>query len=70
MQRRWRSLEVWTAGPPDVWFADAAQVGLGLELELAAIRSALAQLPNLPEDLYLTVNASPATVSSPNWHRC
>lgn len=53
------------APPPDVWFADAADVGLGTELELVAIRSALAQLQDLPEDAYLTVNASPAVISSP-----
>jgi EAL domain-containing protein (putative c-di-GMP-specific phosphodiesterase class I) len=56
-----------TAGgrPPDVWFADAAAAGRGLELELVAIRTALGLLDQLPEDVYLSVNASPATVSAP-----
>jgi EAL domain-containing protein (putative c-di-GMP-specific phosphodiesterase class I)/CheY-like chemotaxis protein len=46
---------------PDVWFAEATEVGLGLELELAAIRSALQDLPSLPSDAFLTLNVSPAT---------
>ncbi len=50
---------------PDAWFADAAEVGLGEELELAAIKSALALLPALPADVYLALNASPSTALSP-----
>ncbi len=49
---------------PDLWFADAADVGLGIELELAVIATALAMLPNLDPALYLSVNASPETVTS------
>ena len=33
--------------PPNEWFAEAAEVGLGVELELAAIDRALEQLPEL-----------------------
>lgn len=47
---------------PDRWFTRAAELGLGEELELAAIRSALALLPLLPADAYLSVNVSPGTV--------
>jgi len=50
---------------PDHWFADAAAVGLAAELELAALRRALAALPLLPADRYLTLNASPATACRP-----
>jgi EAL domain-containing protein (putative c-di-GMP-specific phosphodiesterase class I) len=50
--------------PPDVWFSEAAEVGLGLELELAAIRIALAGLPSLPGDIYLALNVSPELVLS------
>lgn len=50
---------------PDVWFAEAAELGLGLLLEMASIRAALALLPELPEPLYVSVNVSPATLSSP-----
>ncbi len=49
---------------PDKWFAEAAQAGLGTDLELAAIRMALAALPSFPADAYLAVNASPETILS------
>lgn len=56
------------AGPPtqgpDKWFADAAAVGLGAELELAAVRAALATLAAMPGRAYLSVNVSPATATS------
>lgn len=44
------------------WFAGALEVGLATELELAALRKALALLPGRPEGTSLSVNASPATV--------
>ncbi|MGY1630613.1 EAL domain-containing protein [Geodermatophilus sp. SYSU D01186] len=50
---------------PEAWFADATAVGLGAELELAAIERAVATLDRLPPDLYLSLNASPATLASP-----
>jgi EAL domain-containing protein (putative c-di-GMP-specific phosphodiesterase class I) len=50
--------------PPNVWFAEAEHVGLGVELELLAIGTALRVLPDdVPG--YLGVNASPATIASP-----
>jgi EAL domain-containing protein (putative c-di-GMP-specific phosphodiesterase class I) len=48
--------------PPDVWFAEAAEVGLGVDLELVAWRSALATLRWLPGHVELSVNASPALI--------
>ncbi len=50
--------------PPNVWFAEADRAGLGVELELLAIETALRVIP---EDVpgYLGVNASPATLASP-----
>jgi EAL domain-containing protein (putative c-di-GMP-specific phosphodiesterase class I) len=48
--------------PPDVWFAEAHAVGRGVELELLALQSALDHLPELPEPIRLSVNASPAVV--------
>ena len=51
--------------PPDVWFAEALDVGLGLELELAAVAAALPALDALPPGSYLSVNVSPATVPEP-----
>jgi EAL domain-containing protein (putative c-di-GMP-specific phosphodiesterase class I) len=49
---------------PDLWFVEAAEVGLGIQLELAAIRAALVELEHLPSGTYLSLNASPATVAS------
>lgn len=50
--------------PPNLWFSEAAGIGRGLELELAAIGAALNGLPYLPGDAYMSVNASPATILS------
>jgi EAL domain-containing protein (putative c-di-GMP-specific phosphodiesterase class I) len=49
---------------PAQWFAEAAEVGLLHELEMAAIGEALAHLPELPTDVYLALNASPPTAAS------
>ena len=49
----------------DRWFADAASVGLGTELELLAVQRALTTAQLLPEHLYVSVNASPATCLDP-----
>ena len=46
---------------PAAWFAEAAEVGLGTELELAAITSALERLADFPPDVALALNVSPAT---------
>ena len=51
---------------PDIWFAEADSVGLGVALELAAVKSALAHLPDLPDDVYLSINASPALICGPD----
>jgi EAL domain-containing protein (putative c-di-GMP-specific phosphodiesterase class I)/PAS domain-containing protein len=50
---------------PDRWFADAHDVGLGVDLEILAIQTALNQAASLPADCYVSVNVSPATLSSP-----
>ncbi|MDA8400003.1 MAG: EAL domain-containing protein [Actinomycetota bacterium] len=50
--------------PPNEWFAEAAEVGRGTELELRAIAAALEQLDDLPSGTFLAVNASPATAIS------
>ncbi len=44
--------------PPDERFRDATEAGLGAELELAAIRMALAEVGNAPQGTYISVNAS------------
>jgi EAL domain-containing protein (putative c-di-GMP-specific phosphodiesterase class I) len=56
--------------PPNVWFEEAASVGLGLDLELAAISAATARLDELPEGLYLALNISPEAVISARLHDC
>jgi EAL domain-containing protein (putative c-di-GMP-specific phosphodiesterase class I) len=53
--------------PPDVWFAEAASQGLGVELELNAVDAALALLDRLPDGVHLAFNASPATVLTPEF---
>ncbi len=49
---------------PDVWFHQAAEVGLGLKLELAAIELALSGSVSLPHGCYISVNASPELIMS------
>jgi EAL domain-containing protein (putative c-di-GMP-specific phosphodiesterase class I) len=49
---------------PDLWFRDAATVGLGIDLERRAVASALKALPMLPADAYIAVNASPDVIES------
>ena len=44
---------------PDRWFAAADAAGRGAELEAIVVRQALAVLPTLPADCFLTVNVSP-----------
>ena len=56
-------------GAPDRWFAAAASVGLGVELELLALSLALEQLPLLPPSAYLSLNASVATITSAGFRK-
>ncbi|MGI8608452.1 MAG: EAL domain-containing protein [Candidatus Dormibacteria bacterium] len=51
------------------WFEEAETVGFRVEMELRAIRSALVTLGQLPPQMFLEVNASPATVMSPEFDR-
>lgn len=46
----------------EAWLADAASVGLGLELERVALRTAFAGFAELPPDCFLAVNLSPAAI--------
>lgn len=52
---------------PEKLFRDAWEAGLGAQMELAAIRGALWALDCLPEDTFLSVNVSPATVVLPQF---
>jgi EAL domain-containing protein (putative c-di-GMP-specific phosphodiesterase class I) len=51
----------WT---PDQWFAEAATIGLGPQLEAAAVASALRMLPRLPDDTSLGVNVSAGALTA------
>ena len=53
--------------PPNVWFAEAADVGLGVELELAAARAAIDHLDEVPAEAYVSINFSPAALMSPDF---
>jgi EAL domain-containing protein (putative c-di-GMP-specific phosphodiesterase class I)/AmiR/NasT family two-component response regulator len=50
--------------PPNEWFADADEVGLGAELELASVRAALGHVGQLPDGAFLAVNVSAEVASS------
>ena len=52
---------------PDQWFMSAAAAGVGLTLELAALRNAVRVLPQL--DGFLALNVSPLTLASPAFLR-
>ena len=51
---------------PDEWFEEAWLVGLGVDLELAAVRRAVAVFGQIPAPAYLAVNVSPETLLSPD----
>lgn len=49
---------------PDQWFKEAAEAGLGVELECHAIAAALKGMDALPSGTYLTINCSPQLMLS------
>jgi EAL domain-containing protein (putative c-di-GMP-specific phosphodiesterase class I)/AmiR/NasT family two-component response regulator len=49
-------------GSPARWFADASDVGLGVDLEWLAATKAVAYFDTAPSNMFLTVNMSSATV--------
>jgi EAL domain-containing protein (putative c-di-GMP-specific phosphodiesterase class I) len=53
--------------PPAAWFAEAIEVGLGVELELAAMHAALLRLDEFPADVAIALNVSPATALDPRF---
>jgi EAL domain-containing protein (putative c-di-GMP-specific phosphodiesterase class I) len=44
--------------PPDQWFREAAEVGLGTELELRAVERGVRALESLSAEMFVTVNVS------------
>lgn len=53
--------------PPNEWFDEANEVGLGIDLELRAIRTALEEAASLPDGISVSVNASPFVVVDPRF---
>lgn len=51
---------------PDVWFADAAEIGLGIELELAAVEAAVPAFALLGSG-FLSLNVSPSAAIAPSF---
>jgi EAL domain-containing protein (putative c-di-GMP-specific phosphodiesterase class I)/CheY-like chemotaxis protein len=54
---------------PDRWLTEATEVGLRKELELVAAARALAELPNLPPEVLVFLNASPDTIRAAAFRR-
>ena len=50
--------------PPDAWFAEAHEMGVGVELELVSVKGALSCLDRLPGSVGLCVNAGPEAILS------
>jgi EAL domain-containing protein (putative c-di-GMP-specific phosphodiesterase class I) len=53
---------------PDRWFADAAEVELVLDLELAAVAGALEVVDDLPDGMFVSINVSWATMVADAFH--
>ena len=49
---------------PDLWFGEAASVGLGPMLEMKAVHAAIEHLDRIPGGTFLAVNVSPELVMS------
>lgn len=63
----YEALSRFEGGPsraPNEWFAEAADMGLGIELEIAAVEAALESFDNMPDHAYLSVNVSPEAMTS------
>lgn len=54
--------------PPNEWFAEAWEVGLGVELEIKAVERVLEDIRRLPQG-YVSFNLSPLAVLSPQFKR-
>ena len=50
--------------PPNLWFGEAFEVGLGVDLEIAAVRNALAAAAYVPPGHYMSLNVSPESALS------
>jgi len=53
--------------PPERWFAEAHEAGMGVALEKRVVQDALLLLAHLPTHVRLAVNASPALILDPDF---
>lgn len=60
----YEALSRFTAGSPPEWFGAAWEAGIGVELELEAIRAAVAGFANAPHRVFLALNVSMETLMS------
>jgi EAL domain-containing protein (putative c-di-GMP-specific phosphodiesterase class I)/DNA-binding NarL/FixJ family response regulator len=51
--------------PPNAWFSEADRLGLQLDLELMVVGEALRHVQELPAGTFLSLNLSPAVLTSP-----
>jgi EAL domain-containing protein (putative c-di-GMP-specific phosphodiesterase class I)/CheY-like chemotaxis protein len=51
--------------PPEAWFRDAAAAGLGLQLEIRSVHSALLHAASLPQDVFASIDVSADLAASP-----
>lgn len=63
----YEALSRFVGAPPEAIFAEAWRTGLGQQLEMKAIRSALDYFDALPEDAWLSLNVGPRTILSPEF---
>lgn len=49
---------------PDIWFNEAAEAGMVVELDLMAVRASIAKLAHLPKEAFLAINITPPTALS------
>lgn len=55
--------------PPNEWFAEADEVGLGVQLELLAVNRAIVQFGMLDAPCFMALNVSPAAAISEELHQ-
>jgi len=55
---------------PDVWFTEAHEMGVGVELELVSVKGALNCLSRLPKGVALCLNAGPEAISTDELRQC
>jgi PAS domain S-box-containing protein len=54
---------------PDIWFRDAVDAGLGIDLDRLTFTHALAAFRDVPVPCYLSINATPELLNDPRFQR-